>query len=75
MKKIVKVSATRTYFKTTEIEVEVDDNLVDDELVNFLTNDEVINNRLEEGIDQATLNGGDTEYRYDDTKEKIGGHL
>ena len=74
--KIVSVTLTRTYFKTATIEVEVDENLKDDELRAFLTEDEDIDTRLENELGESDLDGGDDdEYEYSDSTNNDGGHL
>lgn len=73
--KIVSVTMTRTYFKTATIEVEVDENLNDEELQEFLTNDVAIELRMENEISEASLDGGDDEWEYSDTTNNDGGHL
>lgn len=75
--KIVSVTLTRTYYKTTTIEVEVDENLVDEELQEFLTTDKEIDDQLENGLGDASLVGclGDDEYEYSDPTKNDGGHL
>lgn len=57
--KTVQVTLTRTYFKQITINVEVEDSLVGKKLIDFLTNDEVIDNRLEEGLAEASLDACD----------------
>ena len=74
-KKKVTLTTTRYYSKQTSMEIEVDENLKGDALVNFLTNDIELDNQIEEGLGNATLNGDDTKYEYHDEKESIGGHL
>ena len=74
-KRIVTITATRYYSKTTTIEVEVDDALVDEDLQEYLTNDEIIETRIEEGLGEASLKGEDTEYEYSDPTNNDGGHL
>jgi hypothetical protein len=73
--KIVSVTMTRNYFKTATIEVEVDENLKDEELQEFLTNDVAIELRMENEISEASLDGGDDEWEYSDTTNNDGGHL
>ena len=73
--KIVSVTMTRTYFKTATIEVEVDENLKDEELQAFLTEDKDIDIWLENEISESSLDGGDDEYEYSDPTNNDGGHL
>lgn len=73
--KIVSVTMTRNYFKTATIEVEVDENLKDEELQEFLTNDVAIDLRMENEISESSLDGGDDEWEYSDPTNNDGGHL
>ena len=66
---------TRTYFKTATIEVEVDENLKDEELQEFLTNDTAVDLRMENAVSEDDLNGGDDEWEYSDPTNNDGGHL
>ena len=76
-KKTVSVTVTRNYFKTATIEVDVDENLVDDELQEFLTTDLAIELRLENELCEASLDGGagNDEFEYSDPTNNDGGHL
>lgn len=71
----VTVTATRYYSKQTTIEVEVDDAMVDEDLHEYLTNDEIIDNQIEEGLGEASLVGDETKYEYSDPTNNDGGHL
>lgn len=73
--KTVKVTLTRTYFKTATIKVEVDENLKDEELRNFLISDTEIDSRLENELSEQSLDGGDDEWEYSDPTNDDGGHL
>lgn len=73
--KIVSVTIERTYSKQSTIEVEVDENLNDDELRDFLTESEEIDNLLENALGDASLVGDDTTYEYQDPTNNDGGHL
>ena len=74
-KRTVTVTATRYYSKQTTIEVEVDDAMVDEDLHEYLTNDEIIDNQIEEGLGEASLVGDETKYEYQDPTNQTGGHL
>jgi hypothetical protein len=74
-KRTVTVTIERHYSKTATIEVEVDDDLVDEDLQEYLTNDEVINDQLENALSEASLQGDDTIYEYSDPTNNDGGHL
>ena len=71
----VSVTIERHYSKQATIEVEVDENLKDEELQTFLTNDDVINDLLENALADDTLSGDETTYEYQDPTNNDGGHL
>ena len=71
----VSVTIERHYSKQVTIEVEVDENIVGEELQEFLTESEEINNRLEEVLHQDELSTDDTIYEYSDLINNDGGHL
>jgi hypothetical protein len=73
--KIVSVTIERHYSKQATIEVEVDENLVDEELRDFLTESEEIDTLLENALAEDTLSGDDTIYEYQDPTNNDGGHL
>jgi len=66
--KIVSVTIERHYSKQATIQVEVDENLVGQELREFLSESETINDLLEEAIADDSLSGDDTLYEYQDPK-------
>lgn len=73
--KKITITTTRYYSKQSCIEIEVDEKLVGEELINFLTNNEDLDNKIEDGLAAANLYGDDTKYEYYDEKDLIGGHL
>ena len=73
--KKVSITLSRTYYKTATIEVEVDENLKDDELRDFLIEDEKIDSLLENELSEQSLYGGDDEWEYSDPTNNDGGHL
>ncbi len=74
-KRIVSVEVTRYYSKTSVVEIEVDDSLVDDALVDYLTNDEELDNQYEDALGDASLVGENTTYEWQDLTNGIGGTL
>ena len=74
-KRIVTVEVTRYYSKTSSVDIFVDNDLVDEALIEFLTNDEDLNEDLENAIFSATLIGDDTTYEFQDTVNNFGGTL
>jgi hypothetical protein len=73
--KIVSVTIERHYSKQATIEVEVDENLVGEELKDFLRESEEIDDLLEASLYGRNLDGDDTIYEYQDTENNDGGHL
>ena len=71
----VSVTIERTYSKQATIEVEVDENLVGEELQEYLTNNEEIDNLLENALAEDSLSADDTIYEYQDPTNGDGGHL
>jgi hypothetical protein len=74
-KRIVSVTIERHYTKQATIEVEVDDDLVGEDLLIFLTEDEAINDQLENALAEDSLSADDTIYEYQDPTNGDGGHL
>ena len=74
-KRIVSVTIERHYSKQATIEVEVDDDLVGEDLQEFLTHDEKINDLLEKALAEDRLSADDTIYEYQDPTNNDGGHL
>jgi predicted metal-dependent hydrolase len=71
----VKVTATRYYSKQTTIEVDVPVEIKDDELVDFLTENEDLDNQIEEGLAQDSLSVDDDTFEYYDEENEMGGTL
>jgi hypothetical protein len=73
--KIVSVTIERHYSKQATIEIKVNENLINEELQTFLTNDDVINDLLKDALFNARLIVDDTIYEYQDPTNNDGGHL
>lgn len=73
--KTVTILVTRNYYKTASIEVEVDENLKDEELQNYLTESSEIDDEIEDALYAGSLQIADTEYLYEDPHNNDGGHL
>lgn len=71
----VKVTATRYYSKQTVVEVDVPVEIKDDELVDFLKENEDLDNQIEEGLSQSSLVGDDDTFEYYDEDNQFGGTL
>jgi hypothetical protein len=71
----VTVTATRYYSKQTTIEVDVPVEIQDDELIDFLTENEELDNQIEEGLFEDSLSADDDSYEFQDPTNDFGGHL
>jgi hypothetical protein len=72
----VTVTITRYYYKASDIQVEVPLDMSDEELTSYLTEDEDVDEKLEEALAQASLNSeGETDYHYSDPTNNMGGSL
>lgn len=74
-KRKVTVTITRTYHKTAVVELDIDNDIQDDKLIALLSEDDNLNTQYENAIGNATLNGGETEYEFQDPENNFGGHL
>lgn len=74
-KRTVTVEVTRYYSKTSTVEIEVDDSIVDDDLVNYLTADEELDSLYEDSLGDASLVGENTTYEWQDPTNQTGGTL
>ena len=75
MTRKVLVTIERHYSKQATIEVEVDENIVGEELQNYLMENEDIDTLLEDALAEDSLSGDDTIYEYQDPINNDGGHL
>jgi hypothetical protein len=71
----VTVTATRYYSKQTTVEVDVPVEIQDDELIDFLTENEALDNEIEEGLFEDSLSADDDSYEFQDPTNDFGGHL
>jgi len=71
----VTVTATRYYSKQTTVEIDVPVNIKDDELIDFLTVNEELDNKIEEGLFQDSLSADDDTFEFQDPTNNFGGHL
>jgi hypothetical protein len=69
------VTATRYYSKQTTVEVDVPVEIQDNELINFLTINEDLDEKIEEGLFQDSLSADDDTYEFQDPTNNFGGHL
>lgn len=75
MTRKVLVTIERHYSKQATIEVEVDENIVGEELQDYLMENEDIDTLLEDALAEDSLSGDDTIYEYQDPINNDGGHL
>ena len=71
----VTVTATRYYSKQTTIEVDVPVEITGDALIDFLTENEALDNEIEEGLFEDSLSADDDSYEFQDPTNDFGGHL
>jgi hypothetical protein len=71
----VTVTATRYYSKQTTVEVDVPVDIKDDELIDFLTDNEDLDVKIAEGLAQDSLSADDDKYEFQDPENDFGGHL
>lgn len=71
----VKLMVTRTYTKEVEFEVDVDDSIGFDDIQDYLTANNEIDEIAEVQLGEASLIGGETEWRFDDVTLGTGGSL
>lgn len=71
----VSVTARRYYSKQTTVEIDVPVNIKDDELIDFLTENDELDNQIEEGLLQNSFIIDDDTYEFQDPTNNFGGHL
>jgi hypothetical protein len=71
----VTVTATRYYSKQTTVEVDVPVEIQDDELINFLTENEELTEEIEQNLFEDSLSADDDSYEFQDPTNNFGGHL
>jgi hypothetical protein len=71
----VSVTATRYYSKQTTVEIDVPIDIQDDELIDFLTESEELDNQIEKGLSQDSLSIDDDTFEFQDPTNNFGGHL
>ena len=71
----VTITLTRYYSKQSSIEIEVDNNIQDDELKDYLTENNELDNQLTEALDKANLVADEDKYEFQDPTNNFGGHL
>jgi hypothetical protein len=71
----VTVTATRYYSKQTTVEVDVPVEIQDDELIDFLTENEELTEEIEQNLFEDSLSADDDSYEFQDPTNNFGGHL
>ncbi len=71
----VSVTATRYYSKQTTVEIDVPVDIQDDDLIDFLTENKELDEKIENGIFDASLHADDDTFEFQDTTKNFGGHL
>jgi hypothetical protein len=71
----VTVTATRYYSKQATIEVDVPVEIKDDELIDFLTENEELTEEIEQNLFEDSLSADDDSYEFQDPTNNFGGHL
>jgi hypothetical protein len=71
----VTVTATRYYSKQTTVEIDVPVDIQDDDLINFLTVNEELDLKIDEGLFQDSLSADDDTIEFQDPTNNFGGHL
>jgi hypothetical protein len=71
----VTVTATRYYSKQTTVEIDVPVDIQDDDLIDFLTEHEELDKKIEEGLFADSLSADDDTFEFQDPTNNFGGHL
>ncbi len=71
----VTVTATRYYSKQTTVEIDVPVDIQDDDLIDFLTENKELDEKIEEGLFADSLSADDDTFEFQDPTNDFGGHL
>jgi hypothetical protein len=71
----VTVTAIRYYSKQTTVEVDVPVEIQYDDLIDFLTINEDLNEKIEDGLYEDSLGIDDDTFEFQDPTNNFGGHL
>lgn len=71
----VTVTATRYYSKQTTVEIDVPVDIQDEDLIDFLTESEELDEKIEEGLFADSLSADDDTTEFQDPTNDFGGHL
>jgi hypothetical protein len=71
----VTVTMNRYYSKQVSVEIDVDVNIKDDELQDFLTENEELDSQLQKSLETAALVVDEDTYEFQDPTNDFGGSL
>lgn len=71
----VTVTVTRYYSKQTEVEVDVPNEIGDDEIQDWLTENDDLTQRVENGLERSGLYQDEDKWEFSDPENNNGGHL
>ena len=71
----VSVTMTRYYSKQVHLEVDVPNEIGEDEVQDWLTENDDLTERVELALDDAILYSDDENWEYSDPENNSGGHL
>lgn len=71
----VTVTMNRYYSKQVSVEIEVDENIKDEELKDFLTENEELDSQLESRLAEQSLTVDEDTFEFQDPTNNYGGNL
>jgi hypothetical protein len=71
----VTVTVTRYYSKQTEVEVDVPNEIGDDQIQDWLTENDDLTERVGHALDKAILYDDEDNWEFSDPENNNGGHL
>jgi hypothetical protein len=71
----VSVTVTRYYSKQVEVEVDVPNSIGDDDIQDYLIENEDLNERVGNALDKAILYDDEDNWEFSDPENQNGGHL
>lgn len=71
----VTVTVTRYYSKQTEVEVDVPNEIGDDQIQDWLTENDDLTQRVENALERSGLYPDEDNWEYSDPENNSGGHL
>ena len=71
----VTVTVTRYYSKQTEVEVDVPNEIGDDDIQDWLTENDDLTQRVENALERSGLAQEEDDWEFEDLENNNGGHL